>query len=185
MTADDDRFWQVFGTSRCAMLIADDDGRYTDANEPACDLFGRSRAEIVGRAVGELSAPGLFPDARREWGRLAEVGHLVISWPVEGRQMGLTATRRAAPDRRHLLVLMPAEPGEPTAAREPRGTLSPREREVTRLLAMGNTGEEIARELVLSPETVRTHVRNAMERMGARTRAHLIALALRDGLIEL
>jgi DNA-binding CsgD family transcriptional regulator len=59
--------------------------------------------------------------------------------------------------------------------------LSPRESEITRLLAAGLSGEEIARRLVLSPETVRTHIRNAMAQVGARTRAHLIALAMRDG----
>jgi DNA-binding CsgD family transcriptional regulator len=64
-------------------------------------------------------------------------------------------------------------------------TLTPREREITALLASGLDGREIADQLVLSPETVRTHIRNAMERAGARTRAHLIAIAVREQLIEL
>jgi DNA-binding NarL/FixJ family response regulator len=59
--------------------------------------------------------------------------------------------------------------------------LSPREREVVQLLANGFTGAEIAEQLVLSPDTVRTHIRNAMERCRAQTRSHLIAIALRDG----
>jgi putative two-component system response regulator len=58
-----------------------------------------------------------------------------------------------------------------------RRKLTPREREVVSLLAEGLNGEEIAERLFLSNTTVRTHVRNAMERLGARTRAHLIALA--------
>jgi DNA-binding CsgD family transcriptional regulator len=66
----------------------------------------------------------------------------------------------------------------------PAPTLTPREREITALLASGLDGREIAEQLVLSPETVRTHIRNAMERSGARTRAHLIAIALRERLIE-
>jgi DNA-binding NarL/FixJ family response regulator len=61
------------------------------------------------------------------------------------------------------------------------GVLSPREREVLDLLAQGLNGEEVAVRLVLSPETVRTHVRNAMEKLGAKTRVHAVAIALRQG----
>ena len=45
--------------------------------------------------------------------------------------------------------------------------LSPREREILALLARGLTGEQIAGRLVLSPETIRTHIRNARAKMGA------------------
>lgn len=61
------------------------------------------------------------------------------------------------------------------------GTLSPREREVFRLLADGLTGEDAAAELSVSPETVRTHVRNAMNKLEANTRVHAVAIALRQG----
>ena len=49
-----------------------------------------------------------------------------------------------------------------------------------RLLADGMSGAQIAERLFLSPETVRTHVRNAMGRTGAKTRAHLAALVVAD-----
>jgi DNA-binding NarL/FixJ family response regulator len=61
------------------------------------------------------------------------------------------------------------------------GVLSPREREVLDLLAKGLNGEEVATRLVLSPETVRTHVRNAMDKLEANTRVHAVAIALRQG----
>ena len=61
------------------------------------------------------------------------------------------------------------------------GVLSPREREVLDLLAKGLTGEEAARRLSLSPETIRTHVRNAMDKLEAHTRVHAVAIALRQG----
>ena len=65
--------------------------------------------------------------------------------------------------------------------------LSDREQEVIALLASGLNGEEIAARLVLSPETVKTHVRNAMQRLGARTRVHAVAMAMRahDSRLEL
>jgi DNA-binding NarL/FixJ family response regulator len=63
--------------------------------------------------------------------------------------------------------------------------LSPREREVMTLLAKGLTGPQIAERLGISPETVRTHVDNAMQRLEARTRVHAIARALYHGLIDI
>jgi DNA-binding NarL/FixJ family response regulator len=57
-------------------------------------------------------------------------------------------------------------------------SLSAREQEVVELLAAGLNGEQIAERLVLSPETVKTHVRNAMHRLDARTRAHAVAIAI-------
>ncbi len=62
-------------------------------------------------------------------------------------------------------------------------TLSAREREIVGLLATGLTGEEVAERLFLSAETVKTHIRNALNKLEARNRVHGIAIALREGLI--
>jgi DNA-binding NarL/FixJ family response regulator len=62
--------------------------------------------------------------------------------------------------------------------------LSPREREILALLSKGLSGEEAAQDLRLSPETVRTHVRNAMAKLHASTRVHAVALALQRGEIS-
>jgi DNA-binding NarL/FixJ family response regulator len=59
--------------------------------------------------------------------------------------------------------------------------LTPREREIFGLLACGFNAPEIAAHLYLSPATVRTHVQNGMQRIGARTRVHAIAIALASG----
>jgi DNA-binding CsgD family transcriptional regulator len=61
--------------------------------------------------------------------------------------------------------------------------LSAREQEILSYLADGLSGAAIAQRLVLSPETVRTHVRNAMEKLGASTRSQAVALALESGVI--
>lgn len=61
--------------------------------------------------------------------------------------------------------------------------LSAREREILSYLADGLSGAAIAKRLVLSPETIRTHVRNAMEKLGASTRSQAVALALESGVI--
>jgi DNA-binding CsgD family transcriptional regulator len=61
--------------------------------------------------------------------------------------------------------------------------LTQREREVLRLLSDGFANEEIGRELFISPETVRTHIRKAMGKLGAETRTQAVAKALRLSLI--
>ena len=65
-----------------------------------------------------------------------------------------------------------------------RPVLTGREREVLALVAGGLTGSEIADCLVLSPETIKSHVHNAMAKLSARTRAHAVAIALGTGQIE-
>src|SRR5207244_8320124 len=106
---------------------------------------------------------------------------------------------------RHLLVLSGTEsrPGESEVHREPpdehpvthlpldhgprfrRGGPTAREREVLSLLAAGATDEQIAEMLELSPATVAPHVRNAKAKLGARTRAQAVAMALQNGMINL
>lgn len=63
--------------------------------------------------------------------------------------------------------------------------LSPRERQITHLMAEGLTAEAIGTELGVSVETVRTHVRNVIRKMRARNRVHAIAIALERGEIAL
>jgi DNA-binding CsgD family transcriptional regulator len=55
---------------------------------------------------------------------------------------------------------------------------------VLALVADGLSHEEIGQRLSISPETVRTHVRKACERLNARTRTHAVATALRLGLFN-
>jgi DNA-binding CsgD family transcriptional regulator len=66
---------------------------------------------------------------------------------------------------------------EPGSRRTPGAPLSVREREILGFLASGESGAQIAEALVLSPETVRTHIRNAMSKLGASSRAQAVALA--------
>lgn len=58
-------------------------------------------------------------------------------------------------------------------------SLSARELEVLELLADGLNGQKIAERLFLSPETVRTHVRNATSKLGAHTRVQAVAIVVR------
>lgn len=62
--------------------------------------------------------------------------------------------------------------------------LTQRERDVLRLLAEGLANEEIGKRLFISAETVRTHVRKAMDKLDADTRTQAVAVALRQHLIS-
>lgn len=65
-----------------------------------------------------------------------------------------------------------------------RGKLTGRQRQILQLLANGESTTVAARELGLSEETVKTHTKNALARLGARNRTHAVAIALREALIE-
>jgi DNA-binding CsgD family transcriptional regulator len=67
-----------------------------------------------------------------------------------------------------------------THERSPLAQLSPREHEILALLSEGLTGRAIAGRLFLSPETVRTHVRNATTKLGAKTRVQAVAMLVRE-----
>jgi len=61
-------------------------------------------------------------------------------------------------------------------------SLTEREREVVALVASGMSNDEIARQLVISPLTAKTHVSRAMTKLNARDRAQLVVLAYEHGL---
>lgn len=63
-------------------------------------------------------------------------------------------------------------------------SLSEREREVLRLVALGHTSAEIAEQLSLSIKTVETYRARGMEKLGLRTRAALVRFVLQEGLIK-
>ncbi len=62
--------------------------------------------------------------------------------------------------------------------------LTEREREVMTLVGMGLSNDEIARRLVVSPLTAKTHVSRAMVKLGARDRAQLVVMAYESGLVR-
>ena len=65
-----------------------------------------------------------------------------------------------------------------------RGKITRRQREILQLLAIGESATAAARQLALSEETVKTHTKNAVARLGARNRTHAVAIALRECLID-
>jgi DNA-binding NarL/FixJ family response regulator len=62
--------------------------------------------------------------------------------------------------------------------------LSKRESEILQKVAYGATTKEVARELDISPHTVKTHLERIFEKLGANDRAQAVAIALRQGLVD-
>ena len=182
-------FAAAFRQSKNAMVLLDDRRVVVDVNGSLLALIGRKRKDLLGHRIFEFVDGGpQFTEteweAALEEGRFtgeavllcADGGMVAVQWGAStevatGRRLvlfvALSTSRwgsrfRAAP-----------QPGD--------GRLSPRQREIVGLVAHGMTGQEIADELVIAHETVRTHLRTAMGRLGARSRAHLVAKALGEG----
>jgi DNA-binding NarL/FixJ family response regulator len=69
------------------------------------------------------------------------------------------------------------------SATGPAPVLSPRERDILRLLAAGKSNDEIAATLSISADTVRTYIRRAMKKLHADTRTQAVAIAVRASFI--
>lgn len=94
------------------------------------------------------------------------------------------AVRDASHGRRYLSPLLAAKiRGEKPGSDGDR--LTPREREVLRLIALGHTSVEIAGKLGLSPRTIETHRARIHRKLGLDTRAELVHYALRHELLQL
>ena len=84
---------------------------------------------------------------------------------------------------RRLIAEFASRPARAGATPAQMALLTDREREVVALVAEGLTNDDIARELVVSPATARTHVSRAMMKLHARDRAQLVVFAYQSGLV--
>jgi PAS domain S-box-containing protein len=187
-------FGEAFKLSRNPMALTDEHRRHLQVNGAYLTLLGHPRDAIIGEPLWRFVAGGPRLTVA-SWatmlaeGRATGDAELVrvdgssvgVQWAaavetITGRQLvlvvALSTSRWGARFRR-------AVAAEATGAR-----VTARERDVIRLVAHGLTGPEIADQLHITHDTVRTHVHNAMTKMGARSRAHLVARALGEGLIR-
>ena len=185
-------FDAAFKSSRNAMVLADSRRLILDVNGACIRLLGYTRNGMVGQPMWKFvdGGPLLTPEewaqslATRQFtgeGRIitADDSVVAINWGA--------VTEQVTGQRLVLLVALNTSRWgerlrrEPTDEESPLRALSSREREIVHLVALGLTGPEIADELNISHDTVRTHVRNSMTKLNARSRAHLVAKALGEG----
>jgi PAS domain S-box-containing protein len=173
------------------MCLADDARWIEDVNGACLSLLGYGRAEMVGRPMYEFVADGPLM-TRQEWAaalaRRRFTGERTMV-RADGSTVNVQwgATTEFATGRRLVLVVALSVTGRGRGLRPTSGSkggrlpLTAREREVVQMVALGRTGPEIAAELQISHHTVRTHLRNSMQKVDARSRAHLVAIALAEG----
>jgi PAS domain S-box-containing protein len=181
-------FWTAFKRSRNGMALLDEDRRYVEVNPAFVELLGTRRPRLVGHRAAErvvggpLMTPGEWRVAlgRREFSGVARLERddgAAVAVQFAGHPEILTG-------RRYVLAVALSHSKYRHAARMRPATgekLSARESEVVDLIARGKSGPEIAEQLQIAHNTVRTHASNAMTKLGARSRAHLVAKALGEG----
>jgi DNA-binding CsgD family transcriptional regulator len=192
-----------FHRSTHPMLIADSQRRWVTGNVAACALLGIAPTEVAWRSLDEFTPPSARGRLEAQWAafltRGAAEGWYQLYVPGRGSVAGEFSAVAHVQQGRHLLLFLaphdvPAGKGSGSLARGEawlavpaavgdRAQLTKREREVITLIAAGGQGGDIAGRLFLSPETVKSHVQNAMAKLGAHTRAHAVAIALVTGQI--
>ena len=184
-------FWQAFKQSRNPMVLLDERRCYVDINGAYLRLVEHRRGEILGHPAHEFIRDGpLFTAA--QWRELLAQPQFTGSAELigaDGRRVTVDFAGHPEIVTGQRLILVVAlrvgrggrRPTDPHSPPRRSGSLSERERDVVRLLSRGATGPEIADELQVAHNTVRTHVRNAMTKLGARSRAQLVAMSLGDG----
>jgi DNA-binding CsgD family transcriptional regulator len=184
----------------------DSTNRVTKWSDEGRSSFGREAREVLGRSwVSLLKARDVYGNqlcptscGLHATARAGEpIGVFEIYATLAGGEsLRLFVRAEAAGEggrQRLLLTLWPdrrrgsAERRRGAASDRAQGTdespLSPRETEVLRLLSRGQRVEEVAARLGISATTVRNHAQRLLGKLGARSRAEAVTLALRRGLL--
>jgi DNA-binding CsgD family transcriptional regulator len=182
------------------MALVGRDRLYAQINDAALELYKYRREDVIGQPAGHTVVGEDQATADARWERLLQTNEIYgerVLADGSGKLLrisfaghGTTASGRWQVLFVTLSAQLQAGDAELVGALEAEGSnafgpsLTPREREVVRRVALGASTRQIAADLYLSPATVRSHVRNAMVKSSAHTRAQLVAIVLGDGLIH-
>jgi PAS domain S-box-containing protein len=182
-------FWVVFERSSNPIFLLDMDRRVIEANEGAAEMVG-GRQAVIGMPIEEAIRSPDPAQQHKQWDLMMRVGQLhgtrTFRRP-DGNEIEVDfAAQVVNVEGRALVVtvILPRATGGFTrqaGAQVSDQELTQREREIVTLIALGFESGEIAKQLHISAATVRTHVRNAMARLHAHTRAQLVAVARCSG----
>jgi DNA-binding CsgD family transcriptional regulator len=178
-----------------AVLVADATGRVLAASRSACSLLGWRHVELTSlrfadlgvaalayaRICSESEAEGPAVGAvllRHRDGRAIPVRYLVTRIGLDDGPVYHWLVRPPQPDR----LAATRDPHRLRIARALR--LTGRELQVVQLIADGLDNRDIARELSVTIETVKTHIRRLLVKLKALNRAHAVAIAWRNDLID-
>lgn len=193
------RLRAAFEQSLHPMLLTDDQRRLVAGNRAACEMLRIARDDVCWLTMEVFTPPSERQRLKEQWEAFltsgAAEGWYQLAVPDrEAVPVEFSATANVLPSR-HLMVFVSADGAEsgppdpiarewePVTVDRPLPTLSERERATMSMVASGLQTDEIAERLVVSPETVRSHVQNAMAKLGSHTRAHAVAVSLVTGQI--
>jgi DNA-binding NarL/FixJ family response regulator len=155
--------------------------------ETAVALAERRRPDVI---IMDLRMPGMDGiEATEEIVRLMPDAKVLIFTAYSERallQRGLESGARGyvLKEAPHETLLDPALMSALTKARDGSDVLTAREREILQLLADGMSNADVAAQLFISQETVKSHVRHILTKLEADTRTQAVAIALRDAMID-
>jgi DNA-binding NarL/FixJ family response regulator len=161
-----------------------------EVNEALAALGGMAIEDARGMKLDDIVDVARLRAPRLSWDMLKGeddyLGETAITSAAGGHLRLHYAARGTVVDSRQLIlvVISEVERDEPRVEGRPSAPLTAREREIVNLVALGLTSREISERLHVSNETVRRHVHNAMGKLGARTRAQLVAIAMTDHIID-
>lgn len=183
-------FWAAFKRCRNGMILVDDDRRCVEVNDAFVRLLGYKRSELIGHRYHEFAVKQPLSD--EAWRELIKAQDFYATREfrrADGQRVSVEmAGHRETVTGRGLILIVVlrrvrGSRGGDGEAGASESALTGREREIIEMVALGLTGPEIATELHISHATVRTHVRNAMNKLGVHSRAQLVAKALGDGIV--
>lgn len=182
-----DLFWDVFERTLNPIGVLDESRHLVAVNPAAAEALGYRAEELVGKSVEELITSPPPAQRDKEWRHLLQTGEqsgVHTYRRPDGSQVEIDfAIRRVRVKQRTLFVsvVLPHLSALIHTSGEEVEPLTVRERGVVALIARGLTTSRIAEQLFISPETVRTHVGNAMAKLDVHTRAELVAIAFSRG----
>jgi DNA-binding CsgD family transcriptional regulator len=184
-------FWTSPRTARAAEPTPFELATRAMAFAPGEGAPGRAWAHGHPVVVADMAADPSFgrPDAARELGLISGVAvpALTDDGPLAVLSFYSADRRAGTPSLERTLGAIGRDVGAFLARHRAQltdRTLSPRELEVLRLAAEGHSGPAIARDLVVSPSTIKTHFEHIYAKLGVGDRAGAVAYALRTGMID-
>lgn len=172
-----------------ALFVVHESGRIVGANKYACAMLDYEREALLNLSIRDVGASpeleALLGEGEAVVASLRRRDGSTVPARCEARPATTEGLPLLAWVAQPLRALQPEATGEaPRLRARGRGELTRRELEILRLMAEGLENDQISRQLFISRETVKTHVRRLLRKLRARSRTHAVALAFRFGLID-
>jgi PAS domain S-box-containing protein len=188
----EEQFRTTFDQAAVGIAHVAPDGRWLRVNQKLCEILGYTREELLERSFQDVTHSDDLGKDLEHLRRMLD-GE-IDTYSVEKRyvkkdysqvwvSLRVSLVRETSGDPNYFISVI-EDITERKRAEMLRRALSPREAEVLRLLALGRTNREIAREMMFSVSTVKNHVQHIITKLDASDRTQAAVRAVELGLIE-